>query len=111
MELMRDYLPHIKVFFNEFENITETDRFKEIVKKRDQFFDLLYSLIKAGIKSKQFRNDIHPGLVTMLLMGMLNWFYQWYRPDGELSAEEIAVDVEKIIFEGVLNRNFIEKVE
>jgi len=111
VELMHQYLPHIKVFFNEFENITETEQFAEIVKKRDHFFNLLYRIIEEGIQAKRFRDDIHPGLVTMLLMGMLNWFYQWYHPDGGLSVEEIAADVEKIIFEGVLNRNFNEKVE
>lgn len=104
VELMRDYLPHIKVFFNEFENITETEQFAEIVKKRDHFFNLLYSIIEDGIESKRFRKDVHPGLVTMLLMGMLNWFYQWYRPDGGLSADDIAEDVQKIIFEGVLKQ-------
>ena len=101
---MRDYLPHIKVFFTEFENITETESFKEIVKKRDYISSLLYRIIKDGIDAGQFRDDIHPGLVSMLLVGMLNWFYQWYRPDGELSAEEITEDAEKIIFEGVLKR-------
>ena len=111
VELMHNYLPHIKVFFKEFENITETDRFAEIVKRRDHVFSLLYSIIDEGIQTKRFRDDIHPGLVTMLLMGMLNWFYQWYHPDGGLSAEEIAADVEKIVFEGVLNRNFNEKLE
>ena len=103
--LMRDYARHIKVFFNEFENITETDRFDEIVKRRDHVTSLLYRIIKEGVDAERFRNDIHPGLVTMLIVGMLNWFYQWYRPDGELSAEEMAEDVEKIIFEGVLKRS------
>ena len=102
LELMRDYMPHIKVFFNEFENIPETEELTGIVEKRDHIFKLLHTIIKDGIEAKRFRDDIHPGLITMLLMGMLNWFYQWYRPDGGLSVEEMAEDVEKLILEGVL---------
>ena len=106
VELMRDYLPHIKVFFNELDNITETDRFAEIVKRRDHVFSLLHNIIEDGIETKRFRDDINPHLLTLLLMGMLNWLYQWYRPDGQVSAEEIAGDVQKIVFEGVLKQTY-----
>jgi AcrR family transcriptional regulator len=104
IKLMRDYQPHIKIFFTELDNITESASFKHIVKKRDATFNLLYDLIKEGIEAKEFRPDINPELVTMLIFGMLNWFYQWYRPQGEHSVKAIIEDVEKVICEGILNK-------
>lgn len=111
VKLMRDYQPHIKIFFTELDNITESESFKHIVKKRDETFNLLYSLLKEGIEAKEFRSDINPGLVSMLIFGMLNWFYQWFRPQGEHGVEEIIEDVEKILCEGILNRNTARESE
>jgi AcrR family transcriptional regulator len=38
--------------------------------------------------SGRLRNSSRPR--RLLLFGMLNWTSQWYRPDGELSLDEIA---------------------
>ena len=103
--LIRDYQPHLKIFFTELDNITDTQTIENVIKKRDVGFNLLYGLIQEGIEKDEFRNDIHPGLVTMLIFGMLNWFYQWYRQNGESSIEEIAEEVEKMVFEGILKKN------
>jgi TetR/AcrR family transcriptional regulator, cholesterol catabolism regulator len=76
VELMRDYQSHLKVFFTELDNITDESKLKNLVKIQDVGFNLLYDLIKEGIEKKEFRSDMHPGLVAMLIFGMLNWFYQ-----------------------------------
>jgi AcrR family transcriptional regulator len=102
VKLMQDYQPHLKVFFTELDNITNEENLEHIIKKRDHGFELLYNLIKQGMENNDFRNDIHPGLVAMLIFGMLNWFYQWYRKDGDVSVQEITEEVEKLVFEGIL---------
>ena len=105
VRLICDYQPHMKIFFTELDNITDISTFENVIKKRDVGFNLLYGLIKEGVEKDEFRNDVHPGLVTMLIFGMLNWFYQWYRQNGESSIEEIAEEVEKMVFEGILKKN------
>ena len=45
--------------------------------------------------------DIEPRLATRLLFGMLNSITEWYRPGGELGAQDIAEAVFRIAFEGL----------
>lgn len=45
------------------------------------------------------RADLHPSAVRMLLIGMLNWAVEWYKP-GELAPEDIAETAVSLILEG-----------
>ncbi|MCU0598342.1 MAG: TetR/AcrR family transcriptional regulator [Desulfobacterales bacterium] len=103
--LMQEYQPHIKVFFTELDNLKHSPYFKTIVAKRDEIFDSLYDILVEGQQEKIFREDIHPRILTFLIMGMLNWFYQWYKPDGPRSLEKILGDVKNLVFGGVLCRD------
>ena len=38
---------------------------------------------------------------TMLLFGMINWMFTWFRPDGALSYEDMAPIVADLFFGGV----------
>ena len=99
--LMRDYKPHIKIFFTEVDNLAKTDEFERILHKRDEIFQLLYGIIDEGIRQGQFRRDLHPRIVTLLIFGMLNWFYQWHQPQGQLSLETIIEDVTQFVSSGI----------
>ncbi|ADZ70577.1 TetR/AcrR family transcriptional regulator [Polymorphum gilvum] len=39
--------------------------------------------------------------VTMSLLGMLNWVYMWFRPDGPISREDYADIAATLVLEGV----------
>jgi TetR/AcrR family transcriptional regulator, cholesterol catabolism regulator len=100
--LMREYQPHIKVFFTELGNLKNTPQFEGIVAKRDGIFNSLYEILIQGQQEHVFRKDIHPKIMTFLIMGMLNWFYQWYKPEGTRSIEKIIGDVKNLVFDGIL---------
>lgn len=103
--LMRDYKAHIKIFFNELYSLEKQSDLDGIVKSRDEIYMMLYDIIRDGMKKKLFRNDINPKILTFLLFGMLNWFYQWYDPDGPRSLENIYDDVTKLVSQGILSQN------
>jgi TetR/AcrR family transcriptional regulator, cholesterol catabolism regulator len=100
--LVKNYQPHIKIFFTELEHLKTSNHYEPIVSKRDEIFNLLYEILKEGKKQKYFRDDIHPKILVFLIMGTLNWLYQWYRPDGPRKIEKIIKDVETFILEGVI---------
>jgi TetR/AcrR family transcriptional regulator, cholesterol catabolism regulator len=100
--LMQKYQSHIKIFFTELDNLRDSPDFNNMVAKRDAIFNSLYDILVEGQQEKIFRADIHPKILTFLIMGMLNWFYQWYKPDGPRSIEKITDDVNKLVFNGVL---------
>lgn len=100
--LMRDYRAHIKIFFTELYSLENKSYLDRIVKRRDDIFTMLYDIIKEGIKKKVFRNDINPKILTFLLFGMLNWFYQWYDPAGPRTMEKIYEDVVRLVSGGIM---------
>ena len=100
--LMKEYQPHVKVFFTELDHLKNSKHYTRIVAQRDEIFNLFFNIIKEGQNQKLFRRDIHPKVLAFLIMGMVNWFYQWYRPDGSRSIGKIIKDVQHLVFDGVV---------
>jgi len=50
---------------------------------------LLEQIIKEGIAAKDFR-AVDSKMVAHAILGMCNWLYQWYSPQGRLKPHEIA---------------------
>lgn len=107
--LMRDYKAHIKIFFNELYNLENQSYLDRIVGSRDAIFTMLHGIVKEGIKTKTFRSDINPKVLTFLLFGMLNWLYQWYDPAGPRTIEKIYEDVIKFISGGIVRPDSASK--
>jgi TetR/AcrR family transcriptional regulator, cholesterol catabolism regulator len=89
------------IFFTQLSFIKNLDEYESIVIKRNEIFNVLIYIIREGQMQKQFRGDIHPKILAFLIVGMINWFYQWYNPDGPRSIEKITEDVNLLAFEGI----------
>jgi AcrR family transcriptional regulator len=48
------------------------------------------------------RPAVEPQVAAFALLGMINWMYQWYRPEGALSQNEIVRQFTDLFFRGVL---------
>ena len=46
------------------------------------------------------KKTVTPRAAAFALMGMLNWIYQWYRPDGSLQEESLVQQYTEIFFPG-----------
>jgi len=51
--------------------------------------ELLATILEQGIASGEFR-PMNVTVTTLALLGMCNWLYEWYSPDGALAPREIA---------------------
>ncbi|TFE00673.1 TetR/AcrR family transcriptional regulator [Jeotgalibacillus salarius] len=89
-----------KVFFREMRNLNE-ERLAEIIPKRDQFRLTIEELIKEGIEKGEFRSDLNASIATFGVLGMANWSYQWYNPEGDQSEEEVARLFTDMILKGI----------
>ncbi|MFC7440369.1 TetR/AcrR family transcriptional regulator [Laceyella putida] len=76
------------VFFHEWKALTG-ERFSQIQEKRDQYEGLWATILAEGVREGIFQLQDEK-FARLLVLSVGNWIYQWYRPDGELSAEEIA---------------------
>jgi hypothetical protein len=45
---------------------------------------------------------ISPRLATFALLGMVNWLYQWYQPQGPTKQEDLTDDFVSFFFRGLL---------
>lgn len=45
---------------------------------------------------------VTPRAAAFALLGMINWIYQWYKPEGELQAHNLIPQFTDLIFGGIL---------
>lgn len=87
------------VFFHDWRHLSEPvlSEFKELRNKYENFFR---SIISEGIEIGSFRN-VDEKFTTLTILSALNWTYEWYRPDGKMSFEEIADNLSNILIQGL----------
>lgn len=57
---------------------------------RDRYEQIAEEAIRGAQASGHLRDDIHPKLMRLGLLGMLNWAVFWHQPDGELTPAELG---------------------
>jgi len=57
---------------------------------------------KETQKSQRVSGRVTPRAAAFALLGMINWIYQWYKPEGELQAENLAPQFTDLLFGGIL---------
>lgn len=61
---------------------------------------LLEAILREGIDTGDFR-DCDVTMTVHAIIGMCNWLYQWYSPEGELAPREIASIFGDLVIDGV----------
>jgi AcrR family transcriptional regulator len=61
---------------------------------------LLEQIIQQGIAGKDFR-ALDAKMAAHAILGMCNWLYQWYSPDGRLTPQQIAGIFSDLAVEGL----------
>ena len=74
------------------------------IPRRDQVDQIWQELIAEGASLGVFQ-DIEPGLVSKIMLGVLNWTITWYREDGPLSPDQLADQFTDLFLVGLLTRN------
>jgi AcrR family transcriptional regulator len=95
------YKPHITVFYQE-STYLKPEYAELINKKREEFKQIIFRVIREGIEAGEFRPELSVEIAGMSIIGMVNWTYKWYNPDGPLSIEEIASYFADFILHAVL---------
>ena len=74
---------------------------ERIVTKRDRYEEGLRQIIAAGVRSGEFLT-CDTALAARAILGALNWSVLWFRPNGALSAAEIANCLAEYLIRGLL---------
>jgi TetR/AcrR family transcriptional regulator, cholesterol catabolism regulator len=78
---------------------------KRINARKKEYIHFVESLI-AEVQEKARRTgragiSVSPRAAAFALLGMINWIYQWYKPEGELQAHNLVPQFSDLIFGGI----------
>jgi AcrR family transcriptional regulator len=79
-----------------------------INRRKKEYVKMTTRLI-ADVLNKFEITDVNPKLAAFALLGMLNWTYQWYKPSGSNSREEIVRSFQHIFLQGILGRAWADQ--
>jgi AcrR family transcriptional regulator len=77
------------VFLHDFRSLSE-ERRAVVEQGTGNYANFLRKLIAEGQSDGSIDPELDPRLVSMAIIGMVNWVYKWYSPDGPDSPEKIA---------------------
>jgi len=73
---------------------------KRINARKKDYIHFLENLIAEVQRSHGSQSRITPRAAAFALLGMINWIYQWYRPEGALQQEHLVRQYTEIFFAG-----------
>ncbi|MCM3669383.1 TetR/AcrR family transcriptional regulator [Mesobacillus maritimus] len=104
------YKPHITVFYQE--STYSTGEFNlKINKKRDEYKNLLITVIREGQQKGEFRSEVPAQISVMAIIGMVNWTYKWFKKDGPLTIEAIAQIFNDLLLHSLLTEKAMNQQE
>ena len=77
---------------------------REALQRRRAFDRIVTALVRAAEDEGDVRPDVDPAVTSRLLFGAVNSLVEWYRPDGGLSANDLADALVVTSFEGLRAR-------
>jgi len=75
---------------------------KKINVRKKAYIQLLEGMIAKVQEQAGAKPLISPRLGAFALLGMINWLYQWYRPEGSVKQNELAQAYADFFFRGLL---------
>ncbi len=73
--------------------------------RRREFDRIVTDLVRAAEEEGGVRPDVDPAVTSRLLFGTVNSLTEWYRPDGGLSADDLADALVATTFQGLRARS------
>jgi AcrR family transcriptional regulator len=64
--------------------------------------DVQKSLPRDTPRGRAAIGTVSPRAAAFALLGMINWIYQWYKPEGELQANNLIPQFTDLVFKGIL---------
>jgi AcrR family transcriptional regulator len=72
-----------------------------VIAMRQRYEDLFVDIVRDGVRTGEFRKLRSPRVTVLAFIGMLNNATEWFQPDGQLSAIEVADEVADAAIRGI----------
>ncbi len=78
---------------------------KRINARKKEYIHFVEGLITdvqtTAQRSRHAKSAVSPRAAAFALLGMINWIYQWYKPEGDLQAQNLIPQFTDLIFGGI----------
>ncbi|WP_285766397.1 TetR/AcrR family transcriptional regulator [Peribacillus sp. SI8-4] len=88
------------VFFREMKNLSD-EKLAQILPKRDEFRSKIEQVLISGIASGEMRGNLDASIISFAILGVANWSYHWFDPEGEKNEQEVADIFMGMILHGI----------
>ena len=75
---------------------------KRINHRKKEYVHFVESLIADVQRGRGVKGAVGPRAAAFALLGMINWIYQLYKPEGELQANNLIPQFTELLFGGIL---------
>jgi AcrR family transcriptional regulator len=73
---------------------------RRINARKKDYVHYVENLISEVQRARQAKANVSARASAFALLGMINWIYQWYRPEGSLQEESLVQQYTEIFFAG-----------
>lgn len=100
LTLFHQHYPHMAVYLHDYPHLMQKLQ-KDIIETPKHYQRLWATLLQQGIEAGELRADLDVKVTGYAILGMCNWVYRWYHPEGPLSAEAVAETFTTLILNGL----------
>jgi AcrR family transcriptional regulator len=75
---------------------------KRINGRKKEYIHFVESLMADVQRVRKAKGSVSPRAAAFALLGMINWIYQWYKPEGNLQAINLVPQFTDFVFGGIL---------
>ncbi|MFT6828668.1 MAG: AcrR family transcriptional regulator [Roseivirga sp.] len=90
------------VFFNEWRHLSEPF-LGDFLAMRDDYEGRFKKILRDGMAAGEFK-IVDEKFMMLTILSSLNWTHNWYKPEGNLTPEEIGKRLSGLLLNGLKNR-------
>ena len=75
---------------------------RQINARKKDYLHFVEHLVADVQRKRNSKSSVTPRAAALALVGMINWIYQWYKPEGELQANNLIPQFTDLVFKGIL---------
>ncbi len=75
---------------------------RRINARKKEYVHFVEGLIGDAQKKRGSTGRVQPKVAAFALLGMINWIYQWYHPEGSIREQDLVEQFTSILFAGAL---------
>ena len=73
---------------------------RQINQRKKEYIHFVEILIADVQRAKGSKGPVTARAAALALLGMINWIYQWYKPEGRLQPQDLVPQYTELLFAG-----------